>query len=224
MRDILFDNNRAWAEAKQAVDPDFFPTLSKGQRPHYLWIGCSDSRVAPNLLMDKDLGEVFVQRNIANQVLSDDDNTMAVLEYAVNELEVSEIIVCGHYACGGVNATLQNKLKDESSPIYRWLSPLSRLAERYQDYLNQLAPEKRADALAELNLAYQISNLLERDIIAQRWRQNHNLLIRGLMFEFASGRLLDMGINIASSEDSQKFQTTQLTQFGRSAKEDSLEA
>jgi carbonic anhydrase len=169
----VFQRNRAWAETKRSIDPDFFAKLAKGQKPSILWIGCSDARVSANLLIGADSGAVFVHRNIANQVLAIDINAQSVLQYAIEFLHVPHIVVCGHYDCGGVRAALRNL--NHGSPLENWLRNIRDVWRlHYDDVEKYPEGEPRARRLIELNVIEQCLNVYKtasgKPVIAPLYR------------------------------------------------------
>ena len=150
--DILIENNIRWADSMREGDPDFFTRLANQQSPKYFWIGCSDSRVPANQITGLPPGEVFVHRNVANVVQETDFNVLAVLQYAVDVLKVTDVIVCGHYGCGGVKAALDNF---RHGIIDNWLAPIRALTRGHKDELAALEEGPRLDRLCELNVLSQ---------------------------------------------------------------------
>ena len=192
--DNLLRNNQAWAERIQAEDPTFFERLSGQQAPKYLWIGCSDSRVPANQVVDLAPGEVFVHRNVANIVHSSDMNLLSALEFAVDALHVREIIVCGHYGCGGVRAAtedLPHGLADH------WLEPIRRLARAYAvDLGREPDLEGQRDRLAELNVVEGVRRVCETPILQRAWRRGADVRVHGLIYGLKDGRLRDLDCSI----------------------------
>ena len=161
----LLDNNKAWAEGITKDEPDFFDRLSQQQSPEYLWIGCADSRVPANQIVDLPPGEVFVHRNIANVVVHSDMNCLSVIEYAVAILKVQHIIVCGHYGCGGVHAAMKNHAV---GLIDNWLRHLRDVRQKHDQTLNDIPdPDRRLDLLCELNVVEQVQNVCSTTIVQQ---------------------------------------------------------
>src|SRR5438105_11436086 len=158
----LLDNNRKWAARMVRERPDFFQRLARQQSPEVLWIGCSDSRVPANEIIDVLPGEVFVHRNVANQVMHVDFNCLAVLQYAVETLRVRHIIVCGHYGCGGVTASFQ---RQQTSLIGNWLYSLYELGLRYSAQLESVPQHDRVDALCEINVIEQGRHVCQTTIL-----------------------------------------------------------
>jgi carbonic anhydrase len=154
--DHLFDQNVAWADRKTRADPHFFRRLAEQQAPRYLWIGCSDSRITANDVLGLDPGEVFVHRNIANIVHTSDMNVLAVLEFAVEYLQVEHVIVCGHYGCGGVRRALD---VHRGALLDHWLQPISMLVHKHRSVFGALAENTRVDRVCEINVEMQVRRL-----------------------------------------------------------------
>ncbi len=186
----LIMGNRKFALSKKFDNPDYFKKLSLGQKPDYLWIGCSDSRVPANEVTSTESGEMFVHRNIANVVIHTDFNIMSVLEYAVNVLQVKHIIVCGHYGCGGVRAAMSQKT---FGLVDKWLRHIKDVYNRNAYELNGIADEdKRADRLTELNVIAQVKNIAETKIIQKAWHNGHKIQIHGWVYGLNSGLVTEL--------------------------------
>ena len=190
----LFDNNRAWADRMCRERPGFFEKLAKQQSPKYLWIGCSDSRVPANEIIGLDPGEVFVHRNVANVIHSTDMNMLSALEFAVEALNIREIIVCGHYGCGGVKAAteaLPHGLADH------WLEPIRRLARAYAVDLSTAPDEEtRRDRLAELNVVEGVRRVAETPILQRAWQNGVGVRVHGLIYGLKDGLLRDLDCTV----------------------------
>lgn len=188
----IIKNNEAWVAEKLALDPDYFVNLSKGQTPDTLYIGCSDSRVTAEDLMGAKPGEVFIHRNIANMVISIDLNVMSVLNYAVRHLKVNNIVVCGHYACGGVKAAMQSQDLGLLNP---WLRNIRDVYRLHKEELGSIADlDKRYDRLVELNVQEQCVNLIKTAAVQQAYRER-GLQVHGWVFDIHSGKLVDLKID-----------------------------
>ena len=194
MLNDLLDRNRAWSDQRHAEEPQYFTRLAALQAPEFFWIGCSDSRVPANVVAGLDPGEVFVHRNVANIVHSSDMNLLSALEFAVEALSVREIIVCGHYGCGGVRAAtedLPHGLADH------WLEPIRRLACSHAvDLAREADQEARRDRLAELNVIEGVRRVCETPILQRAWRQGADLRVHGLIHGLKDGRLRDLDCSI----------------------------
>lgn len=191
----LFSRNRDWADDQTARDPGYFNRLAQQQAPEFFWIGCSDSRVPANVVAGLDPGEVFVHRNVANVVHSSDMNLLSALEFAVEALKVREIIVCGHYGCGGVKAATEQDLPHGLAD--HWLEPIRRLARAYAVDLAQSSdPEARRDRLAELNVVEGVRRVSETPILQRAWRRKAQVRVHGLIYGLKDGRLSDLDCTI----------------------------
>ncbi|HEY2090695.1 MAG TPA: carbonic anhydrase [Thermoanaerobaculia bacterium] len=183
----LFANNVAWARRKTANDPLYFTRLVNIQRPEYLWIGCSDSRVPANEIVGLAPGEMFVHRNIANIVVPTDPNAMAVIEFAIEQLGVRHVIVTGHYRCGGVRAALE---RNATGVTKEWLAPLESLAVEQKPVLDALPTfDERWAKLCELNVIRQVETL-------QQWKQGRSVMLHGWIYDLADGLLKDLELDV----------------------------
>ena len=190
--DQVFKNNEKWVKDKLANNSNFFEKLGNGQNPELLFIGCSDSRVAAEELMGLGPGDVFVHRNIANMVISIDLNVMSVVNYAVDHLAVKDIIVCGHYACGGVQAAMQSADLGILNPWLRNIRDVYRLHK--EELSNIECDAKRYDRLVELNVQEQCVNLIKTAAV-QRANRDRGLKVHGWVFDVHSGKLIDLKID-----------------------------
>ena len=190
--DRVFQNNEAWIKEKLSGDPNYFEDLGQGQNPELLFIGCSDSRVTAEELMGLGPGEVFVHRNIANMVISIDLNVMSVVNYAVNQLKVNHVVVCGHYACGGVKAAMQSADLGILNP---WLRNIRDVYRIHRNELNAITDEeKKYDRLVELNVQEQCVNLIKTAAV-QKANRDRGLKVHGWVFDVHSGKLIDLKID-----------------------------
>ena len=190
----LFENNRAWAAQQVSRDPAFFERLCAIQAPTYLWIGCADSRVPANTIIGLAPGEVFVHRNVANIVREDDRNCLSVLQYAVDVLRISHIIVCGHYRCGGIQAALRPSMAE---PLGGWLAPIRALGHAHADELATAKDDgARWDRLCEINVAAQVRTLTHVPTIAAAWQRGQPLVIHGWIYDLRDGLLRDLGVTV----------------------------
>ncbi len=186
----LIEGNRRFALEKKFDDPQYFKKLSLGQKPDYLWIGCSDSRVPANEVTSTESGEMFVHRNIANVVIHTDFNLMSVLEYAVNVLGVKHIIVCGHYGCGGVRAAMTHKTY---GLVDKWLRNIKDVYNKNRIELDNIEDEdKRADRLTELNVIQQVQHLAETKIVQKAWHDGRSVQIHGWVYGLNSGLITEL--------------------------------
>ena len=188
----LFENNKNWAENIKETKPDFFSKLSKQQKPKYMWIGCSDSRVPANDIIGLDPGEVFVHRNIANVVVHTDLNCLSVLQYAVDVLKVKHVIVCGHYGCGGVCSALGT---EEHGLIDNWLMHIRDVYRMHKDEVDALEFDKaKADLMCELNVKEQVNNVCNTTIVQKAWRSGQELSVHGWIYSIEDGLLRDLEV------------------------------
>ena len=194
----LLERNAKWAAEISERNPDFFTGLSAQQAPEYLWIGCSDSRVPANQIINLPPGEVFVHRNIANVVVHSDLNCLSVIQYAVEVLKVKHIIVCGHYGCGGVKAAMGN---DNHGLIDNWLCHIRDVSRFNQDELDSLAPAERFDRLCELNVTEQVINVCNTTIVKDAWNNNAELSIHGWIYDIHNGILKDLDVCVSASSE-----------------------
>jgi carbonic anhydrase len=194
----LIDNNRGWAKQFEEKNPGIFAKLGAQQEPEYLWIGCSDSRVPANTIIGLQPGEVFVHRNIANLVHHSDLNVLSVLEYAVNVLQVKDIILCGHYGCGGVKASLENS---EHGIVDNWLRNIKDTYRAHQDKFKNITDEKqKLDLLCELNVVEQVKNICHTNIVQNAWRRGQKLSVHGVIYGIGDGLLKDLNVTTNSMQ------------------------
>jgi carbonic anhydrase len=184
--DKILLENKAWSEEKKKDDPSFFERMVNTQKPEFLWIGCSDSRVATNEITNTDPGEIFVHRNIANLVLQTDLNLLSVLQYAVEVLEVKIIIVCGHYQCGGIRAAIEHK---DLGLINKWLRNIKETYSKNRKELEKMPKEDMLNRLTELNIIEQTMNLAKTTIIQKSWAKKEMPLIYGCVYSLQDGIL-----------------------------------
>ena len=196
--DDLLDNNRAWAERVSKEDPGFFERLSKQQAPKYLWIGCSDSRVPANQVVDLAPGEVFVHRNIANVVVHTDLNCLSVIQFAVDVLQVEHILVVGHYGCGGVHAALHGTRLGLAD---NWVRHVGDVAGKHAAVLAEVGDaELQHDRLCELNALEQVANVCQTSIVRDAWSRGQALAVHGWVYTLRDGRVHDLGLNVDGSD------------------------
>ena len=195
LKDLL-RNNVEWAERVSREDPGFFERLSMQQAPEYLWIGCSDSRVPANQVVDLTPGEVFVHRNIANVVVHTDLNCLSVIQFAVDVLKVKHILVVGHYGCGGVQAALS---KQRLGLADNWVRHVSDVADKHHSLLDSLeTSELKHDRLCELNALQQVSNVCQTTILRDAWARGQTVSVHGWVYTLRDGRVHDLGIDVTS--------------------------
>jgi carbonic anhydrase len=199
----LFEGNRKWVADTLEKDPAFFDKLANGQSPPVLWIGCSDSRVPANEITGTLPGEIFVHRNIANMVIHTDMSMLSVLDYSVNILEVTDIIVCGHYGCGGILAALDNKPLGIVENWLRHIKDVYRLHQRELDAIKN--EELKANRLVELNVLEQVFDLTKTSIVQNAWRNKKKLSVHGLVYDVKNGILNEIGQSINDSSELPKY-------------------
>lgn len=200
----LIKGNQSWVRNITKVDPGIFDRLSEGQSPDFLWIGCSDSRVPANEVTNQLPGSIFVHRNIANMVLPTDFNLLSVVYYAVVELKVKHIIVCGHYGCGGVGAAMSN---EDYGFLDNWLSNIKNVYRIYQKELEAIEDEKeRVDRFVELNVREQVHSLATISFIQEAWaKKEHFPYIHGWVYQLDSGLVKDLEVTINSTQQLEEF-------------------
>lgn len=191
--DELLKNNQAWVAEKLALDPTYFEELANGQTPPFLYIGCSDSRLPLTNFTRTEPGELFVHRNIANQVSLTDINLLAVLEYAICHLKVKHIIVCGHYGCGGITAALEGKT---TGIIDNWVNPIRELYLQKQDEIDALPTrEERLNRLAEINVLAQVKNLYQTSILRKVLKEQDAPAVHGWVLDIRTGLIKDLNVS-----------------------------
>jgi carbonic anhydrase len=194
----LFANNRAWAAARLAEDPDFFAKQVESQHPPYLWIGCSDSRVPANQIVGLLPGEIFVHRNVANVVVHTDLNCLSVLQYAVDVLKVKHVMVVGHYGCGGVRAAFEN---GDNGLIDNWLRNIKDVQYAHRAELEAAADdEAKVDLLCELNVMTQVSHVCHTTIAQRAWSRGQALSVHGWVYSLKDGLLNDLNCTVDSAD------------------------
>ncbi len=200
----LQEKNRAWAERVTAEDPDFFNRLATRQAPEYLWIGCSDSRVPANQVVDLLPGEMFVHRNVANMVIHTDLNCLTVVQYAVEVLKVKHIIVCGHYGCGGISAALQNQ--NRQGLIDNWLCHIKDVYWKHEGLFTDITDEKKkSNLLCELNVIEQTANICRTTVLGDAWDRGQKVCVHGWIYDIIDGLICDLNINVDALENFQEI-------------------
>jgi carbonic anhydrase len=190
----LFTHNRAWAAEMERTRPGFFTNLKSQQKPKYMWIGCSDSRVPANQITGLEPGEVFVHRNVANVVVHSDLNALSTIQFAVEMLKVEHVMVVGHYGCGGVQAALDNVrigLADN------WIRHIQDVRDRHRLLLNNLPAEKRLDALVALNVVEQVVNVCQSTVLQDAWTRGQHISVHGWVYGIHDGLLQDLRISVS---------------------------
>jgi carbonic anhydrase len=195
----LLANNRAWSARIQRSDPGFFPGLAQQQRPGYLWIGCSDSRVPANEIVGLRPGEMFVHRNIANVVAHSDLNCLAVMQFAVDVLQVHHVIVCGHYGCSGVRAVVRD---DRVGLADNWLRHVHDVRQKHLARLARCAnAEENVDRLCELNVIEQVSNVCGSTVVRDAWQRGQRVSVHGWIYGLHDGLINDLGVTVRSPDE-----------------------
>ncbi|MBK8151770.1 MAG: carbonic anhydrase [Saprospiraceae bacterium] len=188
----IFQNNEKWIQDKLNLDSDYFAKLSQGQSPQILYIGCSDSRVTTEELMGAQPGEIFIHRNIANMVISIDLNVMAVINFAVRNLKVKHIVVCGHYECGGIKAAMT---PTDMGILNPWLRNIRDVYRHHQDEMDQITdPQLKINRLTELNVLEQCTNLIKTAAVQEAYLE-YGLTVHGWVFDIYCGRIIDLKID-----------------------------
>jgi len=194
----LFDRNREWATKVEAARPGFFTGLRNQQKPRYMWLGCADSRVPANELVDLLPGELFVHRNVANLLVHSDLNALSVIQYAVDVLGVQHIIVVGHSNCGGIRAAMTNQ---RAGLVDNWLRHVQDVRDLQEEFLNGLHESLRVDALVELNVLEQARNVCRTTVVTDAWQRGQSVVVHGWVYGLDNGLLQDMRITVANSDE-----------------------
>ncbi|EKN5113385.1 carbonate dehydratase [Yersinia enterocolitica] len=192
----LLANNDVWSKAISKDDPGFFEHLVEAQKPRFLWIGCSDSRVPAEQLTGLKAGELFVHRNVANLVIHTDLNCLSVVQYAIDVLQVEHIIICGHLGCGGVEAAMKKDL--ELGLIDNWLLHIRDLWFKHSTLLGELPAEERSNMLCKINVVEQVYNLGHSTIVRSAWKRGQKAMIHGWVYGIEDGKLTDLNISSTS--------------------------
>lgn len=194
----MLENNRSWAKRQLEEDPNFFKDLVAQQKPEYLWIGCSDSRVPANQVVGMAPGELFVHRNVANQVIQTDFNCLSVLQFAVESLKVKHILVVGHYGCGGVEAATESC---SHGLVDHWLFPIKDIYREHRKELERIQDSReRHNRLCELNVIEQVKNLVKTTIVQNAWERGQELTIHGWVYSIEDGLVRDMNVSASDKE------------------------
>jgi carbonic anhydrase len=194
----LFENNRAWSRRMTSADPGFFTRLVEQQAPEYLWIGCSDSRVPANEIVDLAPGELFVHRNVANVVVHTDLNCLSVLQFAVDVLKVKHVIVTGHYGCGGVQAALESL---KLGLIDNWLRHVQDVRDKHWERLEPLPGDERLDRMCELNVIEQAVNVCQTTIVQDAWARGQELAVHGWIYRLQDGIVRDLKMTVSHPDE-----------------------
>jgi carbonic anhydrase len=194
----LFEKNRRWSERRKAEDPEFFLKLVRQQSPEYLWIGCSDSRVPANEIVDLLPGELFVHRNVANIMVHTDLNCLSVMQYAIDVLKVKHVIVCGHYGCGGVQAAWLNQ---KVGLVDNWLRHVQDVARKHRTAIEKFEKGAHVAKLCELNVLEQVHNVTETTIVQDAWARGQSLAIHGWVYGLHDGHLHSLQESVAAPDE-----------------------
>lgn len=199
----LFEKNKSWAEGIKAQDPDFFFNLARQQAPEYLWIGCADSRVPANQIVNMQPGELFVHRNVANVVVHTDFNCLSVLQYAVDVLKVKHIMVVGHYGCGGIRAALLN---EGLGLINNWLRHVQDVHDKYARHLDQLPDlQSRINRLCQLNVIEQVRHVCQTTILQDAWSRGQSVSVHGWVYDINDGLMQDLNVCITATAEREEI-------------------
>lgn len=185
----LFNNNRNWSEKINKEDPNFFESLSQIQSPKYLWLGCADSRVPPNQLLNLKPGEIFVHRNIANMMVHSDLNCLSVMQFAIDVLKVENVIVCGHYNCGGVKASMG---EEQFGLVDNWLGHIKDVSRIHAEQLKGVEGQEKFDLLCELNVREQFSHVCQSSVVKNAWAKGQKLSVHGWIYSLKDGLLKEL--------------------------------
>jgi carbonic anhydrase len=203
MLDQLKARNRAWAARKVSQDPGFFRRLEGQQAPEYLWIGCADSRVPANEIVDLDPGELFVHRNVANLASPQDANYLSVLQFAVDVLQVKHIMVVGHYGCGGVAAAVDGRRR---GLVDHWLHPIREVAHEHRHELDAIEEVRtRLNRLCELNVRRQVRNVASDVFVQDAWARGQPLCIHGWVYSLSNGHITDLEVSVSRPEEIERL-------------------
>jgi len=200
----ILENNRNWVNDTTGSNPVFFDKLAEVHAPELLWIGCSDGRVAPDILTGLPMGSIFVHRNVGNVFASGDLNCLAVLQFAVDDLQVPNIIVCGHYGCGGIHRALNHH---GHTPIDLWVDQIRNVHERFLDELEAIDEPERLQRFTELNVNAQVHNVCRSSIVRDAWERGQQLSVHGLVYSVHNGLLKPICKSVSSIRDGESFQS-----------------
>ena len=210
----LIEKNRAWSAQMRAQDAQFFERLSQLQTPKYLWIGCSDSRVPANQIIDMAPGEVFVHRNVANVVVHADLNCLSTMQFAVDVLKVEHVLVVGHYGCGGVRATMTG---ERLGLVDNWLRHVGDVAQKHRDALRALDDAARLSRLCELNALEQAVNVCQTTVVQDAWQRGQALSVHAWVYGLHDGRVRDLDLDTSSAADLPERYAEALANLGNPA-------
>ncbi len=200
----ILENNRNWVNHATSNNPGFFDKIAENLAPELLWIGCSDGRVGPDILTGLPLGSIFVHRNIGNVFASNDLNCLAVLQFAVDELQVPNIIICGHYGCGGIHHALNHQ---GHTPIDLWVDQIRNIHERFHDELEAIDEPERLQRFTELNVSAQVHNICRSSIVRDAWERGQQLSVHGLVYSVHNGLLKPICKSVSSIREWELFES-----------------
>lgn len=190
IKHILLEN-KAWSKSKTILDPEYFINMAKDQKPEFLWIGCSDSRVPESEVTNTDPGQIFVHRNIANLVVPNDQNLLSVLQYAVEALKVRHVIVCGHYNCGGVKASLSPSVP--FNIVNGWIEGIRETYRQHEKEFELIKDEAaKVNRLVEINVMTQVKNLMKTSVIKSAWENGDQPILHGWVYDLSSGQVKEL--------------------------------
>lgn len=199
MLEEIFEKNRKWAEKILSEDPHFFDKLQQQQNPEYFWVGCSDSRVPASEIMNLLPGDVFVQRNVANQVVHSDMNCLTATQFAVDVLKVRHVIVCGHYSCGGIKAAFG---RERHGLVDNWLLHVRDIIKKHSKSLEKIKDdEEKLDRICELNVIEQVVNICNTTTMEDAWARKQDIKVHGLIYSIKDGRLRNLNMSISSLDE-----------------------
>ena len=191
--DQILENNKTWAQSIISKEPDFFQELAKGQSPKYLWIGCSDSRVPASQVCGLRPGEMFIHRNIANLVQESDTSCQAVIQYAVSVLKVTDIVICGHSNCGGVQASISGGV---TGPVADWIKPIETLFQDNSSKFSPLSDDDKTKLLIQMNVESQVKAISKTKPVQDAWSEGRKLSIHGLVYHLETGKFQKLGTTV----------------------------
>lgn len=198
MLENILEQNKAWADKVAQENPDFFNELAKGQAPEYLWIGCADSRVPACQVTGMKPGEMFVHRNVANLVIPTDLNSLSVMQYAVFNLGVKHVIVCGHYGCGGVHAAYS---ANDSGLVFNWLGHIKQTIRKHEAKISDIPESEKVDKLCEYNVMEQVSNVGYSTVLQAAWSEGKEVTVHGWIFGLDNGKISNLDVSISNNNE-----------------------